>query len=252
MARTKFLIGDGGSPARLALFAVACLALQGCGTLYRVEVNAVNPDPELSGDSYVLIPLEARVDRQSPEFQRYAAYVERGLETNGLTRLPESAVDDADLLIAIQYSVGEPEAVPYTNTMPMFQRQTAGDPEAGTSTRGPRSPGGGSAGSPSPKDALGSQVQDEMLGTRSYTFIKTHYEKYLRIVAKSLDPDHADGAAWQLTAVSMGSTANLDEAIPVLVAAAQPHMGSSTDGAIETKIGASSPKVAAIRAAAPY
>lgn len=239
------------SIVRVLVGATVLALLSGCGTLYQLEISARNPDQSALQGSYVLVPGNPDVSVKSAEFEKVSNQVERGLSGSELRRLPIARLADADMAIVVDYQVGEPEEVGHSSKVPMFQTRTQADSEDGTkeggSTRN-RSSGGRS--SPGVVDAPPVQ---ELIGTQTYTFVRTQYWRDLSLRAITFDLDgpnnlslHKTGSLWTVMVATAGSSSDLDEVMPVMIAAAKPYIGVHSEEPIFEKMNGIDRRIKAI------
>lgn len=231
------------------------LMASGCGTLYELEIVARNEEGTTPQGTYVLLPGDSTVPVDSEEFQKYAAFVERGLVDKHLTRLPVSRIGSADMAIVVRYGTGDPEEVAYTNTVPMFQSISKPGPEPGPS-------GSGSGQTPQNTSESTGTVDpppdNELLGTSTYTFVRTVFWRDLSLRAIAFDwvPNESPSVRktadlWYVAVATQGSSTDLDEVMPAMVAAAAPYVGANLDQPVTEKLNGVSPRIKRIRGGSP-
>ena len=218
--------------------------LAGCGTLYELEITARNSNQvELRG-SYVLVPGNPDISVSSAEFERYSNQVERGLSGHELRRLPIAQLADADMAIVVNYSVSEPELVGYSSNVPMFQETSQPSSEEGTrQSSSSRNRVGSGAGAQSSPGVVDPPPKSDLIGTQSYTFVRTMYWRDLSLQAITFELDgedkpsiHRTGRLWLIMVQTHGSSPDLDEVLPVMIAAAKPYVGVHSDELIVEKM----------------
>ena len=98
------------------LGAVVVVTLQGCGTLYELDIVARNPNQAGMQGTYVLAPGNAAISIDSAEFEKYSAQVERVLAHRDLQRLAYDQLADADMIVVLDYFVSDPIVTAYSQT----------------------------------------------------------------------------------------------------------------------------------------
>jgi hypothetical protein len=225
--------------------------LSGCGTLYELEVRAVNPESSKLEGTYVLIPQTSDIDRESAEFMKFADQIERGLANSELQRLPSAQLADADMIIVVDYQVGDPELVGHSSEVPMFQSRGSVESEEGAKETGgrPRPSQGANA----PTGVVDAPPTKELVGTQAYTFVRTVYWRELSLRAITFDWDGSDfssisrtGSLWIVMVSSLGSSGDLNEVMPVMIAAVQPYIGVHSEELIVEKMNGIDKRIKAI------
>jgi hypothetical protein len=175
------------------------------------------------------------------DLERYYEQIERGLSDTELQRVPLDRIADADMAIIVYYAVSDPGLVGYSSKVPMFQTSQAPGSEEGTRQGGSnRGSGQNPSGSPGVVDPSPSQ---ELIGTQSYTFVRTNYWRDFSLQAIKFDWDGTDnatiqktGSLWSVSVSTVGSSPNLDEVLPVMIAAAKPFIGTDSEEVIIEKM----------------
>ena len=91
------------------------------------------------------------------------------------------------------------------------------------------------------------------MGTHAYTFVRTGYWRDLSLRAISFDWKPTEtpsiqktGFLWSVTVATYGSSPDLDEVFPVMVAAAKPYIGSHDEDLITDKMNGIDKRIKAI------
>lgn len=249
------------SPTRIGVAAGVALALSGCGTLYTLDVTAYNnPNLELELDkTYVILSGNPDINVNSPEFQAYADQVERALSPKGYRRLTEDGVSSAALGVYVSVDVGDASKRFHKVSTAVYET-----PYAENSTDVLRSSGNSQASrggtgqqgqQPTPVNAPAREV---LAGYEEAGFATTVYTKHLNLVAIDLQKYIEDIASvgrtdavpkevWSIDVETTGQPKNLDEVVPVMVAAGQPYVGASTEDVITVKMSETDRRIDAIR-----
>ena len=246
------------SLTRIGGVAGLALSVTACGTLYKLDVIAHNnPDHEL-GNSYIILSSSPKIDIKSPEFEEYAEQLERALAMSNYHRVSDDNIDEAAIAVYLYADISEP-AKRY-HEVNNAVTETAYDT---TSTREAQTVGGGQGGGGS--QGQGSQTRsvepprpDVMVGYEKRQFATTVYLKHLSIqavdlhrYAKDIDQLGRDKAIpqeiWSVEVDTTGRPSELDEVVPVMIAAAQPYIGVSTADSVRVKMGESDSRIRSIK-----
>jgi hypothetical protein len=236
---------------RISALLLITAVLGACGTLYKLEINAMNSGQSDPHGKYVLLPSDEKTPESDPEFQKYAAMVERGLSEHSLNRLPVERIAESDIAIVVGFGVDDPEIIGTTSKVPMFQTQSSSEAEDGPGESGPRS--GGQQGASAPTGVVDAPPTQKLLGTQEYTFVRTVYWRDLSLRAVPVENRSLSDldrqitrSVWAVSVESLGTSTDLDEVLPVLVVAAMPYVGANlTEPALE-KINGTDRRIKAI------
>lgn len=230
--------------------------LSGCSTLYKVDVYA---ESRVDGDTvgnYVIIPADADYQLGTPEFENLASLLDAALAQHGYERQPQDKWQDAELAIYVSSDISEP-GLAYRQTMsPVYEAPvTDGVPARAAA----RSSGQTSTSTPPPPPP---PPQDDILvGYEKIGFSHEIYAKSLRVVAVDLQQYLGDIAAegttaakptviWSVDVESTGSPNDMQEVLPVLIAAGQPYFGKSVNDVVRVRLADNDRRVKALSAAA--
>lgn len=216
----------------LPLLAVAALALGGCATTHRVQVDALaHPDLAPAKRTYAFAtsgkagpqPSDLRTD----EVLRQVAQV---LAERGFRAVPAAA---AELNIFVDFGVGDPVTRAYTFTTPIYA-EVGG--RYATRTRETKDADGKTQTTVEQVYIPGNYMR---VGTDISTNSVTTYRKHLRLSARlreaGVKPE-AGREVWTITAVSDDSEGDLRAALPLLTAAIEPHLATDTGRAIVVEL----------------
>ncbi len=84
----------------------------------RLSVNSFAGPNALAYRSYVLLPLQGGVQPTDLEFQEYSGYVATALAARGFR--PAPSLDDAQVVVFLDYGMGEPREHSYTYDLPIW------------------------------------------------------------------------------------------------------------------------------------
>lgn len=247
------------SGIRLGVAAGVAIGLSGCGTLYTLDVTAFNnPNHDLS-KTYVILSGNPDINVNSPEFQAYADQVERALSPKGYQRLTEDEVSSAALGVYVSVDMGDASKrfhkvstavyeTPYSENSLDVLRSSGNAPAGGG--------GGGQQGQQA--TPIKSPEREVLTGYEQAGFATTVYTKHLNLVAIDLQKYIRDIASvgrsdavpteiWSINVETTGQPKNLDEVVPVMVAAGQPYVGASTDDVVTIKMSGSDKRINSIK-----
>lgn len=230
--------------------------LSGCSTLYKVDVYA---ESRVGGDTvgnYVIIPADADYQLGTPEFENLASLLDAALSQHGYKRQPKDKWQDAELAIYVSSDISEP-GLAYRQTMsPVYE---APDYEGAPARAAVRNSGSQNTSTPPPPPP---PPQDDILvGYEKMGFAHEIYAKSLRVVAVDLQQYLGDiaveGASaakptviWSVDVESTGSPKDMQEVLPVLIAAGQPYFGKTIDDVVRIRLADNDRRVKALSAAA--
>lgn len=250
--------------ARVGGAAGIALALSACGTLYKLDVTAYNDPNAQLGDTYVLLSGSPDLPVNSPEFERYAAQVERVLAEKGYRRVSGDALDDASLGIYIAAGISDPGK--------RYHQVSRGIYEPSDYTSGiavPRSGGNNSGGSGNTGGVGGGQqtqvmppvpehAPQQLAGYETDAFATTIYTKHMNLIAIDLQQYLKDVAEtgraravpkeiWSVDVETTGTPSDLGEVIPVMLVAGEPYIAASTDDVVEVRLNGTDKRIATIK-----
>ena len=205
------------------------LLISGCATFsdlgrlrFEVAVDSLASSEASFKKTYLLLPGNQGVKEADLQFQEYAAYLKRVLETKGYvyTTLKE----DADLVIYLAYGIGDPETYQYAYSLPVWGHTgylTSRAVIAETDAEGETTYRGYTAYTPT-------------YGIRGYsTYIdtRTAYRRFALITAydyEQFKKDKKEVQLWKTTITSIGISDDLRRIVPVLMAASIPYLATDT------------------------
>src|SRR5690606_38849599 len=102
----------------LALFTLAALLFTGCATTHSFRVDAIQNPEAVAARSFVIVPADPETGPQDLRFLEAANYAEAALATRGFFRV--DGLGQADMVIALDASVGPPTTVSRTVNQPIY------------------------------------------------------------------------------------------------------------------------------------
>lgn len=216
----------------LPLLAVAALALGGCATTHRVQVDALaHPELAPAKRTYAFATAgKAGLQSNDLRTDEVLRQVAQTLAGRGFRAVPAAT---AELNIFVDFGVGDPVTRAYTFTTPIYA-EVGG--HYSTRTRETKDADGKTRSTVEQVYIPGNYVR---VGTDVSTNSVTTYRKHLRLSARlreaGVKPE-AGREVWTITAVSDDSEGDLRAALPLLTAAIGPHVATVTGQAIVVEL----------------
>lgn len=226
------------------LLVVAMLALlQACavGPQFHVNVDSISAPEAASKSKYVLLPGVKDVEVGDLQYREYAAYVERALTSKGYTKT--SSFAEADIAIFLGYGIGDPETRQFTYSLPTYGQTGV----SSANTYGTVNTYGNTAtysGTTTYTPTYG------VTGSTTHTGTQTTFFRYMWLDAVDLDEyrkTEKEIQLWKTTVTSTGSSGDLRQVFPILVAASKPHIGSNTGKKIKVILSEGDKRVTEIK-----
>lgn len=236
---------------------VACLtlSLSACGTLYTLDVYAVN-DPEHDLDkTYVILSANPELKIDSPAFISYASQVEKALAAKGYERKSGDDLSSVALGIYLSANISDPSKKYHMVQSGIYEASSYSEDSPGST----RNSGGNTPGQNPQAPVTPPQAQPEILaGIEETGFATTVYTKHLNLIAFDLQKYLQDIATvgreeavpaevWSVDVETTGQPSDLLEVVPVMVAAAEPYMTERTDDVVRVKLDGASKRVGAFK-----
>jgi len=212
---------------------ITCLtvALSACGTLYKLDVTAHNKPEQQLDKTYVALSGSPDLNVNSEQFELYASQLERVLAKKGYKRVGEDQLSTAALAVYITADIGDASKTYHQVSRPMYE--TIYSEHSTATVKASGTPGGSQAPPPAP-------VPDALVGYEKTGFATTVFTKHLRIIAVDLQAYLQEIASvgrsvavpreiWSIDVEPAGSPPELAEVVPVMIAAADPYVGESTN-----------------------
>lgn len=212
---------------------VVSLVLAGCqATAPRFEVNVDSISAPTNNElkRYILLPNNKGITVDNLQYQEYARYVERALATHGFVKAND--FNDANVAIFLGYGIGDPQTNQYTYSIPTWGKTGV----SSSSTNSTVNVYGNTATVNSNTTYTPTYgVTGSTTGVSSYTT----FTRYLVINALDLNEYKAtekQKQLWRTSVVSTGSSGDLRQVLPVLVAASKPYLSKNTGKQVKVSI----------------
>lgn len=197
---------------RLALAGALLLCLPACAPLYQVKVDALSVKEPAARTTYVLSPLNPGVDPSDLQFREFAGYVATALSGKGLERIEDAG--RADLLVLLDYGVGDPDEQIYSYGVSPFWIP----------------PGAYLSGGGDPPAVYA------MLGYPAPVGSYTTWRRWLALLAYVDENGTRGPQAWRTVVASRGRAEDLRAIFPAMLAAAAPYIGENTSRQVSVSI----------------
>lgn len=225
---------------------VSVVFLAGCAQNYRLHVDALR-DADASfeigaGQTYVIDRASPGRGAQDLRFQEAARMVAATLDSKGFRRVEDR--NEADLIVRVEARMSNPLTSTETRAEPVFFRTTG-------HSRMIRVP---------VFDSEGNIVRyrtsrvyypphSEFVGFSETARHVTLYDKSLYMSGWTNEGGEPGEELWTLTVIARDQSSDLRSYLPILLAAAYPHIGESTDGQVVVSIRKDSERIQSIREA---
>ena len=240
------------------------VALSGCGTLYKLDVNAYKSADEDIGKTYVILSSNPEFDVGSEQFEVYADQLETALALHGYQRMSGDDLSSVDLGVYLSAELGEQGKRYHTVRTEIFEPVTIEYTPSGSTGGGTAGGGGGQSGSSSQGTTRGIPTTpraESLHAVEESKFATTVYAKHLNIVAVDLQAyltdveEHGRSKAvprelWSVDVETTGSPSDLNDVVPVMIAAAEPYVAKNTTETVRVSLDETSSKVKRIKAGA--
>ena len=237
----------------LRICGVACLVLNlsACGTLYTLDIYAVNDPTQDLDKTYVVLSASPELSIDSPEFQAYADQLEKVLASKGYERSDGEDLSTVALGVYLSANIGDPSKKYHSVQTNVYQSSSNDErdpsalrPERDDGSKGPM--------------ALPTQTEDSLHGVAESGFATTVFTKHLNIIAfdlqkylQDIETEGRESAVpveiWSVDVETTGSPADLSEVVPVMVVAAEPYIAERTDDVVRVKLNGTDKRISAIR-----
>jgi hypothetical protein len=234
---------------KIALSALA-LRVGGCVTsppFYGVRIDSINVGEQRVNPAVILQSGNKTVDPTDLQFQEFAAYTIRALQSKGM--LIVTNMNEADVEVFLYYAIGDPVEHQFSRSVPIFGKTVY----SGSQTFGT-------------VQSLGSSGAATYSGTTTYTPAygivgsaqqSGTYVTCTRYVALDAYDLHAyrdaqkEKQIWKTDIFSTGSSSDLRLVFPIMMAAAAEYIGSNTGHKVEVTLRETDPRVYAIKGQTP-
>jgi hypothetical protein len=230
---------------RSLVILVALILMLGCATMggpkFNVAVDSLASSEASTKKTYLLLPGNEGVTWDDLQFQEYAVYLMRVLNSQGY--LQADTMKDADLAIVLSYGIGDPQTHQYSYNLPVWgQTGVSSANTYGTATTFGNSTSVNTTTTYTPTYGI--------TGYTSHTGTKTTYFRYAVITGYDLEKyKEADKQVqlWKTIITSTGSSGDLRRVFPVLISASVPYIGTNTGQKIKVSLQESDKIVKAVK-----
>lgn len=201
------------------------IIIQGCsfGPRFRMTVDSISAPEAISKTNFILFPGLENIDTNSLQYREYAAYIERALTLRGFTKAKDFG--EANIAIFLGYGIGDPQKEQYSYSLPTWGKTGV----SSSYTYGKVTTKGNSStysGTTTYTPSYG------VTGSKTYSGTRTNYFRYVWLYAFDLDEykkTEKKVQLWKTTVTSTGSSGDLRQVFPILVAASSPYIGENTE-----------------------
>jgi hypothetical protein len=239
---------------RICGVALSVLSLSACGTLYTLDVYAVN-DPEQDLDkTYVLLSANPELKIDSPEFISYASQVETVLADKGYERRYDDDLSAVALGIYLSANISDPSKKYHMVQTGIYENSSYSQDSPGNARNGSSTQRQNQNTATTPQQA----PPEYLAGVEETGFATTVFTKHLNLIAFDLQKylqdiatvgreDAVPAEIWSIDVETTGQPADLYEVFPVMVAAAEPYMTKRTDDVVRVKLDGASKRVSELK-----
>lgn len=220
--------------SRVIMLSMILAFLAGCATTgpsFRVHVDSINNPEAQSGNTYVLLSADKDISESDLHFKEFASYVNRVLASRGMRET--SNFDEADMAIFLVYGIEEPQEQQYSYSVPIWGQTGV----SSSTTYGTVSSYGGGYGIYSGTTSYTPTYG--VTGYSSHTGNLVTFFRYMFLDAYDLATyrnTEKEVQAWKLKVTSTGTSGDIRQVFPVLVAASKDYLGTNTGKRISVNL----------------
>ncbi|WP_156762700.1 hypothetical protein [Woeseia oceani] len=245
---------------RHCAFVGLVLSVSACGTLYELDVSAHKSNVSAPGNTYIILSNDQDFPLESPQFDQYASQLERAMAEHGYQRIAEDQLNAASFAIYVSADISDPKKSYHTVSRAMYETPYTQGASAAARNTGSSSSGGQGAQSAGQPTVLDLPPVEQLSGYEQNAFATTVFTKHMSLVAVDLQKYLSDikqrgrsnavpEELWSVDVETTGSVDDLLEAVPVMIAAAEPYLGDSTEEQVRISLSEGDKRVRRIRAA---
>ena len=239
------------SKIRVFLAFLICILVAGCVHTIPVSIDSISTSGAASKKEYILLSGLQSNDSGKLEYEKYNAYVEQALRTNGSSAsnndlqyqeyvsyieralalrgyVKAHKFDDAELAIFLTYGVDDPETSQHFYTSPIYGETGIASTETRKTVR--------SKGNRKTTTKTTTYTPTRgIVGYQTNTRLEVTYFSYILLDAMDLVEYRNTGKesqVWKTSIQSTGNSGDLRRIFPILTAAAKDYLGTSTGGEI--------------------
>jgi hypothetical protein len=218
----------------ILLILIFTLFISGCASTtaptFYVYVDSISSPKSQELKRYILLPNNQGVKSGDLQFQEYASYVEKALNSQGFTKAND--FKDANVAIFLGYGIGDPKTHQYTYSMPTWGKTGV----SSSNTYGTVNSYGSTA---TVSSTTTYTPTYGVTGSTSHVGSYTTFNRYLSINALDLNQykvNEEEKQIWKTQVMSSGSSGDLRRVFPILVAASRPYISVNSGQKIEVSL----------------
>lgn len=199
------------------------LLCAGCGPAFHVKVDSICSGKLLAGSKCVVRPADPNTTGGSLQFREYASYIERALQEKGY-KLTDN-INEAQVIVFLAYGISEPHESHYSYSTPVWGQTGV---SSAYTTGSVYNYGGGTS---SYSGTTTYTPQYGITGYQSHSGTRISYTRHVVLDAydlKEYQKTQKEVQLWRTTITSSGSSGDLRQVFPVMVAASLKHIGKNT------------------------
>lgn len=191
-----------------------------------LSIPAVPSTPGPGSVPYHLLSVEPAEPTEAAQHRQIVGFVRAALAAGGMHEVPRAAA--AEVVVSLDYQVGPPHQGPVSETEPMYEvtpgKMVDQSVAVGINTAG------------STIYEMRKVKEPDVVtyhGERPVAYLRTVYEKRLRLSARSLDDIAADRPSrelWSVELLAEGPSRSLRKMLPVLTGPGRPYLGREAEG----------------------
>lgn len=199
--------------------------ISGCASptpSYNVGINSIDRGVSTEGMSYLLLPSEGVAEANELQYIEFSNYVRMALSERGFVE--EDDPNKADLAIYITYGIGDPATSNYTVAIPVFGQTGI----SSSHTTGSVSRFGNSA---TYRQTTTNIPSYGLTGFHNVERSSTQFTRHVFLTAYDFSNFRETDefvVLWDTRIVSIGSSGDLRQVFPVMIAAAMDQIGTNT------------------------
>jgi len=219
------------------------IILNGCGIgpTFSVDVDSLRTTTPAPGNKYILLPGNKGILKNDLQYQEFARYTNRALRLKGYQHA--NNIHEANIAIMLEYGIGAPKTEHYTYSTPTWgQTGVSSSSTYGRVTSYTNTANYSATTTYTPTYGV--------TGTTTHAGSRTSYFRFMRLTAIDTHEYKMTDRVipvWETTVTSSGSSGDLRQVFPVLVAASMPYISRNTGKKVRVNITESDKKVDIIK-----
>jgi len=216
---------------------LATVLLCSCTTVRTLQVDAISSSQALQGRTYYLVPANPDISPQDLRFMEAARFVQNALSERGYVRV--DAGNGADLVLALDAAIGDPENVTRTHMQPLYAEEGGFYHIARVRVKDK------SGRISYVRTTIWSPPYSRMVGTVDSSYTETIYDKRLALTAFANGdaPTEDLPQLWSVVVIARDSSGDLRSALPMMAVAVARYVETDTAGQVSVRLKADSPEV---------